>query len=532
MRFDRTGKVALTGGVTVANELLDFESRPDLSVGLQSTGNNAWNGVIRTEGGAASPYNHIESTSGTLTLNQLYAEDNNEQRTFVFSGAGNTTITGRLTDSAIDVDTLAVTPSAASNVGVLKRGTGTLTIGYGTANDDDYWFGPTDIQEGAMVVTAGAGDVGELRSSDIAVRAGATLNVSSFGSYSQQVGQTLRGEGTIVANTLAMFDDGSLAPGDAAGKAGVLRVSGNASLSAFATPGTEGVWSFDVGNNADASGDVLAVSGSFNASSTPALTVNVTPSHGHLDAGSRAIVTHSGGTNSGMTGTTARITDAAGNPLVTRQTVAIQAVANQVNVVVTGEEASRVWSGGVSNAWDVSTSNWQGGDSQFRDLDHITFNDSAATKNVAIDSNRAAGSITFANSVPYNISGAGAITGSGAVNVTGTGEVTLANAGNNYTGPTTINAGGSLRMTSASTGSITNAGTLSLGVPQTIEVIVQNGAAAVGSGGHKALAFEAEAFQSLTENDATGTTWVVNSSVPDSFGDALYATEAASNTAT
>ena len=82
---------------------------------------------------------------------------------------------------------------------------------------------------------------------------------------------------------------------------------------------------------------------------------------------------------------------------------------------------------------------------------------------VTIDSLRAPGSITFANSVDYSFSGTGGIVGSGDINVTGSGNVALGNEGNNFTGTTTVNAGSNLRLAAASTGSINNSGTLSLG---------------------------------------------------------------------
>ncbi|TWT91722.1 Autotransporter-associated beta strand repeat protein [Botrimarina colliarenosi] len=533
-------KVALSGNVAITSEVLDFEGRSTDAPGLTSSGTNSWNGVIRGEGTSVDSQLNIESTSGTLTLNRLYAEDSNEQFSYVFSGAGNTTITGRISDADIDIDADIVTVKANDNVGVVKRGSGTLTIGYASAEENDYWFGPTVIEEGTLSVNASGGTVGELRSSSITVQSGGTLDVSAYTEYTQQIGQAITGSGSINAGSgnLRLIDVSNVAPGDAPGAVGELTVtSGTVTLPDLGLGGG-GAWSFDVGNDSDASGDLLNVqNGSFTASTT-GITFNVTPAHGHLDAGSRTIISHTGGANSGLNSATAQITDSNGNVLNTRQTVAVNgSTAGQVNVVVTGEEASRTWSGGVSGAWDTATSNWQGGDQQFRDLDHVTFNDSASTTNVNLAANRAPGSMTFANSAPYTFSGTGGIVGSGDINVTGTGEVTLGNSGNSFTGTTTIDAGSSLRMTTASTGSITNSGTLSLGTPQTINVMVQNGTESVGTGGYKVFAFEAEEFQSLTENAPGDTTWIVRNDIAGSSGagadgEALYATETTTNTNT
>ncbi|MCA9239777.1 MAG: autotransporter-associated beta strand repeat-containing protein, partial [Planctomycetales bacterium] len=532
-----TAKIALTGGVTIASEVLDFEGRATSDVALTSSGSNAWNGVIRGEGNNTLSKLNIESTSGTLTLNQLFVEDSNEQFTYVFSGAGNTTITGRISDANIDVDTGIVTVKANDNVGVFKDGSGTLTIGYASTLENDYWFGPTTIEEGTLTVSSSGGTDGELRSSSILVKSGATFNVAAFTEYTQQIGQAIRGTGSINVGggNLRLIDVSNLSPGDSPGAVGDLTVtSGTVTLPDLALGGG-GVWSFDVGNNSDTSGDRFNVAaGSFSAG-TAGVTFNITPAHGHLDAGSRTIVTHTGGANSVLNSSVAQITDANGNPLTTRQSVAINGdTSGQVNVVVTGEEQYRTWSGANSPAWDVSTTNWTGGDQQFRDLDHVTFNDAVATKDVTIADNRAPGSMTFSNSAPYTFSGSGGIVGSGPINVTGTGEVTLGNSGNNFSGATTVNAGSSLRMASASTGSISNSGSLSLGIPETATLLIQNGAATIGSGGYKVFAYEAEEFQSETVNNVANTAWTVRNDIAGSSGagvdgEALYASELTSD---
>lgn len=523
---DSTAKVALPGGVSVADELLDMDGRSTDAVGLTSSGNNAWNGVIDGQGNAGQLARfNIESTSGTLTLNELFASDVDAPQTFVFSGAGNTTIIGRLAEDAYDDVSGSVVPSAFDNVGVVKRGSGTLTIDIGANGGGgriDYWFGPTSIEGGSLVVNAAAGDVGELRSLDINIKTAAILNVSSFGTYSQQIGQIFRGSGEIVAGTLALFDDGSLAPGDEAGMAGTLNVTGNVTLTAV---DTGGVWSFDIGNNTDPSGDVLAVSNSFTASGSPSLTVNVTPFHGHLDAGNRTIITHAGGTNASVNGMTAQVTDADGNPLNTRQTVAINGdTAGQVNVVVSGEEASRTWNGNLNGKWDVATTNnWQEGDQQFKDLDQVTFDDTATgTTDVVLEGPRYAGSVTFNNnSKAYTFNGGGGLVGTGDVNVN-SGTVEFRNSGNNYSGTTTVSASSTLQFSSsATTGDIVNAGNLSVGSPS---VSGGNPVSIANSG------FESDAAPMLGATGWTitsgGTDWFTTTAgQPDSVLDPVAAAE-------
>jgi autotransporter-associated beta strand protein len=501
---DSTARVSLSGSITIASEILDIDGRSTDAVALSSAGTNAWNGTIDGQSALAAPRYNIESTSQTLTLSRLHAVDSTALQTFVFSGAGNITVTGGVSEDAFDDAAGGIIPSAQNNVGVIKRGVGNLTIATGTDGGSvDFWFGPTVIEQGTLTVTDPiVPDQGELRSSDVTVKNGASLNLSAFSVYSQQIGQAIGGDGTIVANTLALFDDGSLAPGDSSGAVGSLSVTGAVTLSNVSAGG---VWSFDVGNSANTSGDVLAVSGAFSSSGFPAVTVNVTPARGHLDAGARSIVTHSGGTNAAMNSVVAQITTAAGVPLTARQTVAISgSTAGQIQVVVTGEEATRTWSGTVpGGAWNVAAdANWQQGDQQYYDLDQVVFNDSATgTTNVAIDGPRYPGSVTFGNATKsYNLTGPGGLRGTTGVNVSGAGAVVFANSGNDYTGTTTIAAGSSLRTTSGNVGTVSNSGALSLRTSSTTNVFTQNGAATIGTGAFRVLAIEAETFSSQTNN--------------------------------
>ena len=526
-----SAKLALSGGIMVANETVELAGRSstnDTPV-LTSTGNNFWNGVVFGLAGSNTSNIYIESStaSQTLTIDEVFANDNATPQTFVFSGPGDIDITSRLSDADLDLnDVENPTVKSFDNVGVVKRGSGDLTLNYASSLENDYWFGPTTIEEGRIVVSASGGTDGELRSLDINIHEGAELNATAFTTYSQQPGQTFRGSGTVnvgAGSTFALFAHGDLAPGESVGAVGRLKVTGD---STFATGLGGGSWTFDIGNSSDPNdGDRLVVSGGFTASSS-ATTVNVAPANGHLDDGTYTIVSHTGGTNAFTP--TAQITDANGNPLTARQTVSVNgSTGGQINVVVDGTEASQTWVGGVNNAWDVSgTSNWTGTGSQYFDLDQVTFNDTASSFDVEIDPNGSVhpGSITFSNnSNTYNFSGTGGIVGNGAINVTGTGQVNLGNEGNNFSGLTTINAGSSLRISDSSTGSISNSGTLSLGVAATTDVLVQDGLETIGAGGFYVFAFEAEDWQVETVNDPDSTAWVNVSDPNGSGGMALRA---------
>jgi hypothetical protein len=94
------------------------------AVHITSAGTNSLTGNIKGEAGGTQ-YN-IESSSGTLTLSGLVSAPDTATRNFVFSGAGNTNITGKIIDLATDANGVASPGpiNATNNVSVTKRGTG------------------------------------------------------------------------------------------------------------------------------------------------------------------------------------------------------------------------------------------------------------------------------------------------------------------------------------------------------------------------------------------------------------------------
>lgn len=117
------------------------------------------------------------------------------------------------------------------------------------------------------------------------------------------------------------------------------------------------------------------------------------------------------------------------------------------------------------NLWDVNTTqNWQttttNVGSTFLQNDIIAFDDTAATGNVTLVGTLTPASVEFNNStVPYVLSGSGTISGSTGITKTGTALVELGNAGNTYTGATTI-SDGILRIGNGTTGGLPTGGAL------------------------------------------------------------------------
>ena len=415
-------------------------------------GNNTITGTVTTNG---ATFHNIETDAGTsLTINNTV---DNPDGTLRFRGNGDVTIGGAGVGSG----------RLIGNGDVLKQGSGTLTIGTAVLSSDpaDYHRGATTIEEGTVVVLSDGSNNGELQTSAITVRSGATFDVDDFGTYSLQliedpdetpgtgdeVGQTLTGAGTVVAQTLAVFDDSRVSPGDSVG---TLDVTGNVRIATFNNiANVTGALSFELGDDNGVVGgsenDLLAISGNLDLSKgtgTNALVFQIEAVEGSFEAGNYTVITY-GGTLTGNASGSDIVVSLQGVPQgTTRQTFsASSATAGEVNVVVAGSAESKTWVGNAANStfWDVDTTgNWTGGtDNLYFNLDSVTFDDSAVSTSVALQADHAPQSVTFANTTKdYTLTGAG-IVGATGITKNGAGTVTLGNAGNSYAGDTEVNAG-------------------------------------------------------------------------------------------
>ncbi|MCA9239579.1 MAG: autotransporter-associated beta strand repeat-containing protein, partial [Planctomycetales bacterium] len=415
-----SAKLALSGGINVAGELLTlFPRRGEGVVDLPhvtSSGNNSWGGNIK--GDVNGDNYNIESTSGTLTLSGFLSAPDNDGgiRNFVFSGAGNTNVTGKIVDFPTnETGGVSGTPlNLENNVNVIKRGTGTLTISTATDNNDDYWFGSetntigsgTVIEQGTLEVV-GSADNGELRS-DVQVRFGATFKVNSgFTKYNllptSPYEVALSGGGTVVANTLGLWESNTISPGDSVG---TLKVTGNMDLFYFdpdeTTINNTGSLNFELGNDAtvktanNTENDLISVSGTVrigagggggNAFGSEQFVVNAIIADGVFDTNNNytlidaGTLTLQGGVNA--SNFQVNFTDSLGNVITgSRYTAAVvlDTAADEVQLNVDGTPVSLTWTGANSTAWDIqTTANWSGGDTQFANLDAVTFDDSSST---------------------------------------------------------------------------------------------------------------------------------------------------------
>jgi autotransporter-associated beta strand protein len=107
--------------------------------------------------------------------------------------------------------------------------------------------------------------------------------------------------------------------------------------------------------------------------------------------------------------------------------------------------AAALWGGGINNLWDTNTLNWtnNGAAVKYRDLDVLTFDDTAKTNNINVTATFIpAAWVQNNNTLNYTFSGVGSISGGSSLLKNGAASVTLAQSGgDNFTGGITINQG-------------------------------------------------------------------------------------------
>lgn len=483
--------------VAIAGEGLTIQGRQpgNTTPSLLATGTSSWSGNITGTAGG-NQFTIGVAAGGTLTLGgEIRTPDDAMPRFLNLSAeaGANGRIEGRIIDRTVAPNDGAENP----NIAVVKTGPGTWTIATPVPTEnvrDAYHQGDTIVEQGTLAIQAGASDSGELWSRALIVRSGATLNLSSFNTYSLQVledpdnmlstgdevGQTLAGSGTVnmgAGKTLAAFDDSTISPGDGVG---TLNVTGNFSYSTYTELAT-GAWNYDLGATTGGTNDKLVATGSVTINAgdgNDQVNLNIRPVGGTLASGAYALMQGSsvgGSANSGNYDI--RVVDNQGNDITAglRQTMNVTNSATAVNLNVTGTSANLNWAGTTGNVWDVgTTANWTGtGGPQFRQLDNVTFGN-VANKNVTINSNVAPGSVTFDGGAAstYTVAGSGGMTGFGQVNVQ-SGTVRLNNRGNDYAGTTTVAAGARLEMASASVGNVVVNGALAV-AGSTATTIIDN----------------------------------------------------------
>lgn len=483
------GQVQLAGatiGASAGSSLITTDGAADgTRASIASSGTSTVNANILAGNAGTGEFVEISSAAGgTLTLSGTLATDdvNNVNRTFVFSGDGNTNLTGKIVDLEVDATGAPVSPASnlQNNVSVVKRGSGNLTIGTATAIQDDFWQVATVVEEGTLTVQSNGAGAGELWSRTINV-AGTTavLDVTDWqndtGSpdYNLQAADTatgarqaLGGKGTVNAGTggIGVFGDNDL--GIIGDGVGTLNITGNLR---FKSGGTGGQLNFDLGNTTAIGGtenDLIDVTLATTTAAAAAYQVNITPVENALAAGTYRLIRHTGGATN-FTGSTVQILNPTNpdpnNPLNPRQTFSVSgATGGQVNLIVSGTAANQTWTGASSNIWNTNAAtNWSGTGNVFRDLDNATFNGSGTNQSVDVADPVVAGNVNITGN-GANYSFGGSTISAGNVNVSNNAVATFNNSvGGNVNVQNTGTVGGT--GTLLNNVSVASGGTLRVG---------------------------------------------------------------------
>ncbi len=513
MTITGTGTLGTSNGTQASGTFLSFESQlvlDNVNLGneylfldenadgerakIASSGNSAISGnIYASEYDDGSHYEFSSAAGGTLTLSgtiSAYDGAAPNDRYMVFSGDGDFSVS-KITDAIVDTDGNYLDVSTGANVHVVKRGSGTLTITTATDNLNDYWEAGTVVEGGTLVVQSDGSNAGELRSADIQVLSGATLDISSFSNYSLQVtedpdgtafngdeiGQTLSGTGTINvgSGTIFAYEDAVFAPG--VDGAGTLSISGKLSINqSQANP--NGGLNFDLSGSAAGDNDLLAVSNSLDldAGGGGTFKLNVTLTGDTLDTSPYTIMT--AGSTAGSSASSGSfdiaIFNEQGTQLDTRQddSASVSINANSVTVQFSAVESMN-WTGSVDNTWDIGTTgNWNSSDSLFYDLDSVNF---SGTNTVDIPASVTPSGLTI-SSGSTTFTGDGAIQGKADLAIAAGASATLGNNGVNAFADISIGAGSTLNASLVSgelqvNGDLSGSGTLNV----TSSAVVLNG---------------------------------------------------------
>ncbi|MBN8457690.1 MAG: autotransporter-associated beta strand repeat-containing protein [Verrucomicrobia bacterium] len=435
-----TGIGPITGSAPLTiSQTNVFDLRGDMS-GYSGTVTFTGNAAIRMNGS-------IGSGAATFVLNgNTWLNKRSSVATITLGGlggaaggtlAGSTGNTSATTYQIGDNGASTVFAGRITNGGgttsIVKTGAGTITLS-GTSDHT----GTTAVNQGAVLVD------GALGSTAVTVASGAMLG----------------GDGTI-GGPVTVNSGAYLSPGTIPFTGATLAVGGNLALNS-------NILFIDLSNSPAGQNDRITVGGTL--ALTGSLDFRFLLLNGPLSAGTYDLVA---ATNSSASG----VSLLHNLPSGTRQSFALGRSAagsnpSKIWLTVTGSPATLSWTGLGGGLWDtVSTGNWTGATpATFYQNDAVVFNDSAATRTVALSDAVSPRSAIADTALGFTFSGAGALAGTGVLTKNGSGNLTLSNTGaNSFSGGTILNAGGivladaTANSTGLGTGPLTfNGGTLTM----------------------------------------------------------------------
>lgn len=378
------GTAATLGTPTIAPNVSGGLTKSGLGV-LALGGANTFTGPTVVNGGTlrANVPNAISATANlNVVLGTTFDLNNNNQTVGSVSGAGNITLGSATLTAGGDGSSTTLSGTITGTGALTKNGGGTLTLP--GANN---YSGATAINGGKVATTTATTGTGDITLAD-----GTALGLERMTAS----GQINPANATLAASTAATLDFN-------------LGAFGNPTLAPINVTGT------------------LTVNG--------AITVNVAGAN--LAVGLFPLISY---------GTRAGAGSFAVGTLPPRIVAEVVTNGSTIALNVTAVETPK-WAGLVSGGfWNTSDTNWVGTSSgvptTFANGDQVLFDDSApGTKSVRLDAVVQPASVTFNNTTPYIVYGAGKISGTAGISLNAAGVVGLATSGNDFSGDTVLNAG-------------------------------------------------------------------------------------------
>ncbi|MHA3775168.1 beta strand repeat-containing protein [Verrucomicrobiota bacterium sgz303538] len=250
-QFQMRNGFTVTGTATLNNGVLGVSSGSTATVNaINMTG-----GILRIAGSTAASTLHVGAGGITASGGEIQVKFNTNNQDAVLNLGGNFTATGfvnitngNYTGANLNVINLTgtrtfdiadgtfttVAPDIAGPGGLVKTGTGTLSLNSSSAAT---YTGPTVIEAGTLSV---AGTISGTPS--ITVKEGATFDVSALGLILGN-GQSLRGTGSVQGH-VSLDSGAKLEPGI---NAGTLRFGGDLDLTLAVTPNASAALAFELG---------------------------------------------------------------------------------------------------------------------------------------------------------------------------------------------------------------------------------------------------------------------------------------------